>query len=173
MAWKHIVYKLTFPDGMVYIGSTSNVKARWANGGAKYKGNKVWNAIQEFGWDSVKKECIIDLSPSVENEAVCLTVERELIKAYGDKSYNVLGTEENNTKRVEPLKSGFPKLFWTINGKTLSAAEWCRLYGKNQSAVMKRIKNHGLTPEQALSFPNVPIDFLKTPKEYWKMQGVL
>lgn len=173
MSYRRIVYKLTFPNGMVYIGSTSNLKSRWANKGSKYKGSRVWDAIQEFGWDGIKKECIITLPPSAENETACLAVERELIKAYGDKSYNVLGTEENNSKRVEPLKGGFPKLFWTINGKTLSAAEWCRLYGKNQSAVLKRMKNHGLTPEQALSFPNVPREFMKSPMEYWKMQGVL
>lgn len=38
MQTKRYVYKLTFPDGMVYFGSTSDVKRRWGESGAEYKG---------------------------------------------------------------------------------------------------------------------------------------
>ena len=172
MSWRNTVYKLIFPDNRVYIGSTSNIKSRWSNHGAQYQG-VVKAAIQKFGWDNIRKEIVLKLPPSVENESICLRVERELIKAYNDRSYNTLGTELNNRTRTNHLKQGFPKLFWTIDGKTMSAVEWCRLYNKNLSTVIKRMEHQGLTAQQALSFPIVPKQFVKKPREFWQSKGLL
>ena len=53
------VYVLTFPDGRKYVGMTrQEVKKRW-RGGSGYKNTKrVSEAINKFGWESVKHEVI-------------------------------------------------------------------------------------------------------------------
>jgi len=58
---KRYLYKLTFPNGMVYIGCTYDIKQRWAGKGAHYYGMKVYEAIKEFGWDNIKKEILLFL----------------------------------------------------------------------------------------------------------------
>lgn len=173
MSYRCIVYKLTFPDGKVYIGSTHSTKTRWANSGANYKGTAAGEAIVRFGWENVKKECLIELQPTVENQTACLAFERELIKAYEGRSYNVLGTETHDGARTAHLRKGFPKLFWTIDGETLSAAEWCRMYGKSLSFAMKRLAHNDITPKQALTLPDVPAGRRRSAMAYWKEIGAL
>ena len=53
------VYKLTMPNGKVYIGQTNRpVQRRWANG-LGYAGNKALTAdIEAFGWDNVEHEIL-------------------------------------------------------------------------------------------------------------------
>jgi predicted GIY-YIG superfamily endonuclease len=70
------VYKLTAPNGKVYIGITSrDPKRRW-NAGNGYKYNKhFYDAIQKYGWENIKKEVL--LSGVSQEEAYRL--EKELI----------------------------------------------------------------------------------------------
>lgn len=51
---KQRVYMHEFPNGYVYIGTTSQaLKDRWKNGSG-YNGTSVGDAIQEYGWENVK-----------------------------------------------------------------------------------------------------------------------
>lgn len=89
--YKKYLYRLTFPNGKVYIGVTSNIHQRWISQGAAYKGSVVGEAIQQFGWDNVKKEVLLHLpgkNDAYEKEKTIKKMEGELIKAYGEKSYN-------------------------------------------------------------------------------------
>lgn len=55
------LYKHTSPSGKVYIGITKNINERWGCQGKKYKGsNRIWYAIQKYGWDNFKHEIIMD-----------------------------------------------------------------------------------------------------------------
>ena len=55
------LYKHTSPSGKVYIGIAKDVKHRWRNNGSGYKGsNRIWYAIQKYGWDNFKHEIIMD-----------------------------------------------------------------------------------------------------------------
>ena len=53
------VYKLTAPNGKVYIGITSrDPKIRW-NSGNGYRCNKhFYDAIQKYGWENIKKDVL-------------------------------------------------------------------------------------------------------------------
>ena len=53
------VYKLTAPNGKVYIGITSrDPKIRW-NAGNGYRCNKhFYDAIQKYGWENIKKDVL-------------------------------------------------------------------------------------------------------------------
>ena len=58
---EYLIYKLTFPNGKIYIGQThhirKNVNLRWKNGRG-YVGTLVGNAIEKYSWKNVKKEII-------------------------------------------------------------------------------------------------------------------
>lgn len=57
---RYKVYLHQFPDGKVYIGSTSQeLKDRWRNG-TGYRGLDVWNAIREVGWENVRHYVLFD-----------------------------------------------------------------------------------------------------------------
>ena len=73
------VYKLTAPNGKVYIGITSrDPKIRW-NSGNGYKYNKhFYDAIQKYGWKNIKKDVLY--SGISQEEAYRLEI--ELISKY-------------------------------------------------------------------------------------------
>lgn len=79
------VYKLTSPNGKVYIGCTGqNPKDRW-NHGCKYHHNEeLVSDIKKFGWDSF--EHIVLHSGLEENDAYGL--EKELIHTYNSNDPN-------------------------------------------------------------------------------------
>lgn len=167
--YKNTVYKLTFPNNMVYIGVSTNVISRWYGKGEHYKNQEVKKAIDYYGWENIKKEVIVKISHNNENDIAIKAMERELIKAYDNRCYNVMCTEIHNK-----TQNHFgAKRFWTIEGVTKSAVEWCQEYKKSYAAVLKRIERHNLTPIQALTFPNVPKCYKNKAKEYWEKQGCL
>ena len=96
MYHKQYLYKMTFPNGMVYIGTAFDIRQRWANHGAGYRSQKVWAAIKEFGWENIKKEVLLYL-PCDENcwsnDQRIRKMERELIREYDGRSYNVQCTK--------------------------------------------------------------------------------
>ncbi|MBQ3372293.1 MAG: hypothetical protein IJG40_04065 [Oscillospiraceae bacterium] len=57
----YTVYKLTDPEGKIYIGCTGiPVEKRWLNGRGYHKGTPIRNAIIEFGWKNFKKEILCE-----------------------------------------------------------------------------------------------------------------
>ena len=48
------VYQHVTPDKMYYFGATSNIKRRWSNNGAEYKGTALQPYIEKFGWDNIQ-----------------------------------------------------------------------------------------------------------------------
>ena len=51
---KYVVYQHVTPDGMYYFGQTQNVKRRWRNNGAEYKGTALQPYIEKYGWDNIQ-----------------------------------------------------------------------------------------------------------------------
>ena len=85
------IYVLSFPDGKVYIGTTRAKKAeyRWNNGKGYHKNQLVYEAIQKFGWDNVKRVVLLEGLSREEAEKS----EIDLISRYqstdGKYGYNV------------------------------------------------------------------------------------
>ena len=48
------VYQHVTPDGMYYFGQTNNIKRRWRNNGAEYKGTTLQPYIEKFGWNNIQ-----------------------------------------------------------------------------------------------------------------------
>ena len=51
---KYVVYQHVTPDGFFYFGVTSNIKRRWKNNGAEYKGTALQPYIEKFGWNNIQ-----------------------------------------------------------------------------------------------------------------------
>ena len=125
---KHFVYRFTFPNGKVYIGSTQDIDTRWQYSGTLYKKLAVGKAIDEFGWENVKKEVVF----FSKNGAAVEAKEKELIAEYGDNSYNCADNPNwkmEFSKKPVGCKGGYVHV-WTINGETKTAGDWCKIYGK-------------------------------------------
>ena len=48
------VYQHVTPDGLYYFGATNNIKRRWSNNGAGYKGTALQPYIEQYGWDNIQ-----------------------------------------------------------------------------------------------------------------------
>jgi hypothetical protein len=84
----YCVYIHTFPDGKKYIGLTNqNPATRWGGNGNGYRNQeKIFNAIQKFGWNNIKHEIYKDNLSSQEAQ----NLEKELIEKYNtiENGYN-------------------------------------------------------------------------------------
>ena len=57
----YTVYKLTDPEGKIYIGCTGKtVRQRWKNGKNYSVGTPIRTSIDEFGWENFKKEILCE-----------------------------------------------------------------------------------------------------------------
>ena len=177
MSWKRQVYKFTFPNGMVYIGCTTDVRNRWAGKGQAYKTMRVGNAIKEFGWENIKKEIIVNFKVgSLESETVCRDVERELIKAYEDRSYNSMNTEQYRSRLKQEIKEGkhrtYEKILIPVFGELLTTDEIAERYGISKLAsVRKLLYTFNITIDTAFELPNVPKEYWRKKDVYWNRLG--
>lgn len=174
---KRYLYKLTFPNGMVYIGCTYDIKQRWAGSGSHYKQlPKVYEAIQEFGWENIVREVIAELPESSANTDAIRNLEKEFIKAYSGRCYNSMSNPEwHEDNHAFPKERYEPKIYWTAFGETKPAKDWCEKFKTSSAVVKKRMERYGMSIEDALSQPSVPKE-MRHPtkiKEYWKSQGLL
>ncbi len=179
---KQYLYKLTFPDGKVYIGTAFDIKKRWANKGGGYRGQKVWEAIRKFGWENITKEILMYIPSDTDwlkqsrNTDKIRARERELIAEYDGRSYNSQCTRELS-ERISAIgyERGYynPRIYWEVDGVRRPAKDWCVEYGVSFGKTQNRIHKWGLTPKQALTFPPVPNrdGYAKDPLRYWRDCG--
>ena len=147
MNWRTTLYRITFPDGKVYIGVTDDPKRRWAT---KYKGSACGEAIERFGWENVKKEIIVKLEPNVENHTAVAKLEREFIKLYGKNSYNCtvwsghLPADRYHGKTI------------AYNGEEKTYAQWedDPRVTVSRTTIRDRIERRGWSVEDALFKPS-------------------
>lgn len=169
---KHILYKLTFPDGMVYIGVAKSIEIRWTNKGKGYHGQPVYDLIYKHGWNNVKKEVLLRLGPSVENDNTIRTMERELIKAYGERCCNsICNPARADYMKETHKKHNPPKVYWTLHEETKPAKDWCAQYGVNYTTVTTRMRRYGMSLEEALMLPPMPRNRRSDAKAYLAERG--
>lgn len=175
---KRYLYRLTFPNSMVYIGTAFNIDDRWQNNGAGYRGQYVYEFIRKYGWENIDREVLLFL-PHLEDRPSLNTgkirkMERELIHAYGDRCYNRQGSSAFHSAVAEANRQRGvydPKVYWTIDGDTRPAKEFCEDLGLNYGKIAHRIQKYGITPEQAVSLPPVPPTRTRNPILYWESMG--
>ena len=84
---KYVTYILLFPNDKVYIGQTLDTKTRWSGNGMGYRDNKeMYEDIQKYGWNNVKKLVIdtgLTYEESIEREKELIIHYRSNIPMYG------------------------------------------------------------------------------------------
>lgn len=86
----HYIYKLTSPNGKIYIGQTKDFNQRMNEhkfASTKLK-NKLYKSVLKYGWDSFKKEIIGETNGKVNANKL----EESFIKAYNSASRANLNT---------------------------------------------------------------------------------
>jgi group I intron endonuclease len=85
-----VIYKITSPNGKVYIGRTNNfnqrmIEHKYAAYTKKLK-NSLYKAIRKYGWDNMIKEVILEVEPEkaqkIEEELILLN--NSVRKGYND-----------------------------------------------------------------------------------------
>lgn len=177
---KQYLYKLTFPNGMVYIGIAFDVNERWANNGLHYRGQKVYQYIKQFGWDNIKREVLLFIPYSdkgiewLRNIDTLRRLERELIHAYGDRCYNRQANKDFHQEVANQSRANGAydaKVIWTVDGITKPAKTWCDERGVTYTRMKRLIDRYHISPEQALSLPPVPGNMTRRAVEYWESNG--
>lgn len=171
---KQYLYKMTFPNGWVYIGTAWDVRNRWYNRGAHYRGQKVWDAIQEFGWENIKREILLYIPYDGGWDDTIRDEERRLIHENEGHCYNRQCSKSFHQEVADKSRKNGnydPKIWWEIDGIRKPASEWCAEYGKSYSSTKRRMDTWGLTPKQALTFPPIPQGQNKRVMEYWRECG--
>lgn len=146
------IYKLTLPNGKVYIGQTSLLLSqRWGSSGAHYQkvNSDLYNDIVAFGWKNVQKEVIDEADTKEES----LALERKYILEHDatnpERGYNIQtnvfasGTPEEITKhkriwrrQYENTKNPHKTVICIETGKEYgSATEAARQLGLNPSHI--------------------------------------
>lgn len=177
--YKQYLYKLTFPNGKVYIGTAWDISKRWANNGNGYRGQKVWQHIKNCGWENIQKEIVLYI-PFEEQKGFgdnrIRDRERELIREYEGKCYNEQCTDAFHKAVADKNRANLiyvPIHWWEVDGVTKPAKEWCEIYGVAYSKAKHRMDKYGLTPKQALTFPPIPSKggYNRDPMRYWRECG--
>lgn len=127
-----VIYKISSPNGKVYIGRTKNFNGRMAehkhNALTKKQMYPIHKAIRKYGWDNFTKEILIE----TDDEQLLKKLEEEFILAYDavKKGYNnTYGSDGGNVyvnfpERLEKMKE--------INREKFSG-EKNPMYGKTHS----------------------------------------
>lgn len=162
---KQYLYKMTFPNGKVYIGTTFDINRRWDNNGAGYRGQKVWEPIQKYGWDNIKKEVLMYIpytdddncwanSNKIREEELRLIAENE------GNCYNRQGTVEFHDEVARSMRKPERKKYskyLTFDGKEKTYYQWSLEPGVTVSGatIRSRIEERGWDVKDALFTPNL------------------
>ena len=60
------VYLHTTPEGKFYVGETKRVLERWSNGDGYTENKEFHNAIELYGWHSIKHEIVMECATETE-----------------------------------------------------------------------------------------------------------
>jgi len=108
------LYKITAPDGLLYIGASNDARRRWIDHNAKAKAGSncdIHKAIRKFGWKNFKKQILV-IGP----DEYIYELEMKAIEAFNTITpfgYNMLPggkispmTDKNIARRVRIAKTG-------------------------------------------------------------------
>ena len=114
------VYQHVTPDELYYFGATNNIKRRWSNNGAGYKGTALQPYIEKYGWENIKHIVLFRdqtrenalwiedfLIETAREDGVCINKQRSglVSKEEGyNKNQSKQYYEKNKDKKLEKQK---------------------------------------------------------------------
>jgi len=140
----YYIYKLTFPNGKVYIGQTGNFKARMREHKNSKANYTVSRAIRKYGWENIQTEILLTCGAQID------MYERQYIRLLKSNEkelgYNV--ESGGNLKKFVSLETR-KKLSETHKG--LLAGEKHPMYGKIGELSWNYGKTHSEETKQKMS----------------------
>ena len=110
------VYQHVTPDNMYYFGQTNNIKRRWSNNGARYKGTALQPYIERYGWDNIQHIVLFEnqtrenalwienfLIETAQEDGVCINKQRSGLITK-EEGYKQEYYEQNKDKILEKQK---------------------------------------------------------------------
>jgi group I intron endonuclease len=91
------IYKITNPNGLVYIGSSRSIYKRWLRHREGNKKTKLHSSISEFGWKNHIFEISHQLPLDISDE-ILLIYEQLYIDAYKNANYEMLNVKDAGSK---------------------------------------------------------------------------
>lgn len=136
----YTIYIHRFPNGRVYVGCTTQpLASRFGRNGEGYKGStRIWNAIQEFGWDNIQHDVLATTHSRLEASAM----EQYYICQYkSDEDAYGYNTKPGGLGRpLPPVKQ--------ISKEKISRANSDRV-GMHKDGLNYRIKNSDVAEKQS------------------------
>jgi group I intron endonuclease len=108
-----VIYRFVFPNGKMYIGQTKqDVEKRWAVHRAR--ASHSWylaNAIRKYGWDSIKKEVLVEVPNDCLDEYEMTFI--DTFNTFGEGGYNLtpggdfnpMATQDGRDRHLKALQS--------------------------------------------------------------------
>ena len=142
------IYKLTLPNGKIYIGLSSqeDLADRWQNGRGYHENRKLYQDIFQYGWLNIQKEIL----ETVENKK----------KAYERESYYIqkFSSVDEGYNKYKQLPDNKKKLIHNITKDEYyrTAVSAGQAYKCSDSAIHYAIKNH--TPCKGCYWERIVVD---------------
>lgn len=96
----YVVYMHIFPNGKRYIGISRNVERRFRNGRGYESQPIMWNAIQKYGWNTVKTTILLEKLTEEEAKREEIRLIAEYRSAEREFGYNETFGGEGSNGRV-------------------------------------------------------------------------
>ena len=111
MGNNYSVYQHVTPDGLYYFGATNNIKRRWRNNGAGYKGTALQPYIEQYGWDNIQ-HIVLFRDQTREN---ALWIEDFLITTASEDGVCINKRRSGNISKEEDYNKNQSKQYYETN----------------------------------------------------------
>ena len=139
------VYQHVTPDGMYYFGQTSNIKRRWSNNGAGYKGTALYPYIEKFGWDNIK-HIVLFKDQTREN---ALWIEDFLIISGWEKGNCINKIRSGNIKKEDWYVKKLHKNYYNKNKDNIKE-QHKQYYETNKEQILEQKKQYYETNKEQI-----------------------
>ena len=153
------VYQHVTPDGMYYFGQTNNIKRRWRNNGARYKGTALQQYIEKYGWDNIQHIVLFEnqtrenalwiedfLITTAQEDGVCINKQRSGLISK-EEGYYQQYCKENKERIKEQYKQYYEQnkdkkrqYYETNKGQILEQQK--QYYEKNKDRIREKQKQY-------------------------------
>ena len=127
------VYQHVTPDGMYYFGQTNNIKRRWKNNGAGYKGTALQPYIEKFGWDNIQ-HIVLFKDQTKEN---ALFIENFLIETAQEDGVCINKNRSGLVSKEEGYRQEYDKHYYKKNKEQKQ-----QYYQKNKEQILEQRREY-------------------------------
>ena len=145
MESNYSVYQHVTPDGLYYFGATSNIKRRWRNNGAEYKGTALQPYIEKFGWDNIQHIVLFE-NQSKEN---ALKIEDSLIISGWEKGNCINKIRSGNIKKEDWYVKKLHKNYYNKNKDNIKE-QHKQYYETNKEQISEQKKQYYETNKEQI-----------------------